>query len=49
MIFLLFHPATFCEARHSGRLLARDAGLRGISFVTLSQVHGLDRLIGAWR
>lgn len=41
MIFLLFDHSTTCPARRRGRELARDAGLRGFSFVTLSDVLGL--------
>lgn len=48
MIFLLFHPTTFCAARHNGRLLAQDAGMRGLGFDALSRHHNLSRFIGAF-
>lgn len=48
MIFLLYHPTTFCAARHNGRLLANEAGLKGMSFDALSRFHNLSRFIGGW-
>lgn len=46
MIFIVWDPRATDDARRSGRVLARLAGLRGFSLATLSELLRCERLIG---